>query len=84
MFGRLGDMAVGVGAASLAEAFEGGRICFMRVIDALLQESRGQSRHEIVRGIRSVSEHTGELSENNGARQPGVAGLGCRSAPRYS
>ncbi len=45
---------------------------------------RGQSRHEIVQGIRSVSEHTGELRENNGAWQPGVAGLGCRSALRYS
>lgn len=45
---------------------------------------RGQSRHEIVQGIRSVSEHTGELRENNGAWQLGVAGLGCRSALRYS
>lgn len=32
---------------------------------------RGQSRHEIVQGIRSVSKHTGELRENNGAWQPG-------------
>lgn len=27
-----------MGQACLAEASEGGRICFMRVIDALLQE----------------------------------------------
>lgn len=32
------DMGVWVGQACLAEASEGGRICFMRVIDALLQE----------------------------------------------
>lgn len=32
---------------------------------------RGQSRHEIVQGIRSVSKHTKELRENNGARRPG-------------
>lgn len=31
---RVGD------GLQLAEAFEGGRICFMRVIDALLQEKR--------------------------------------------
>lgn len=28
---------------------------------------RGQSRHEIVRGIRSVSEYMGELREKNGS-----------------
>lgn len=28
---------------------------------------RGQSRHEIVQGIRSVSEYMGELRENNGS-----------------
>lgn len=27
---------------------------------------RGQSRHEIVKGIRSISEYMGELRENNG------------------
>lgn len=31
-----------VGWARLAEASEGGRICFMRVIDALLQEKRAK------------------------------------------
>lgn len=47
---------------------------------------RGQSRHEIVQGIRSVSKHTRELRENNGAWQPPgvVAGLGCRAPLRYS
>lgn len=45
---------------------------------------RGQSKHEIVRRIRSVSHRAGELRENNGARQPVVAGLGCRSSLRYS
>lgn len=28
---------------------------------------RWQSRHEIVKGIRSVSEYMGELKENNGS-----------------
>lgn len=28
---------------------------------------RGQSRHEIVQGIRSVSAYMGELRENNGS-----------------
>lgn len=32
----------GGGEARLAEASEGGRICFMRVIDALLQEKRAK------------------------------------------
>lgn len=39
---------------------------------------RGQSRHEIVRRIRSVSESVGEPRGNQGGRQYGVAGLGHR------
>lgn len=30
------------GGVNLAEASEGGRICFMRVIDAVLQEKRAK------------------------------------------
>lgn len=40
---RYGSGGVGGGGVSvLAEASEGGRICFMRVIDALLQEKRAK------------------------------------------
>lgn len=72
------------GGASLAEACDGGRICFMRVIDAGAAGEDGKAGMKLCRGsdpYRSIRESWGRTTVPG---SPGRLGLGPRSALRYS